>query len=525
MSQIVANPGTGGLAIGDPVTGGTPNRVLFINAAGDLSDSPDFTFDSLSSDFNVGTSDTNLFVNATLGSIEATADSKAVLMSQDVSLEVNGDDNNVAFGDVLLGVGGGRVALDNDTNTLVYENSNGLLIYADLSQNIFRAGTQTGTDDVLLDINATTRAIGLTVNDTTNNLITGVTIDGNDEVNLVIFNIGTGEGAGHFVTNTMGVFSADMGWLDGLGAGTNVITATGVASLNATDGSDVTSLIVNYAQSVAKGKLFKIDSNIDRTIASFNTQTNLIEMGDLGTNYSGSTLTFNTDTNTSEFNLNVKGGATTIVSNFNMNPTTGNMLSWDADTTDTITANLAQGDNLLGAGIKGNLLAYTDSNTGETINMILGDATAIGGGAFTSAIQYVFGDISNNLIIDATGSSFQYDNIGTTTNASVQTTATYASSRWSDGTIATLMSLDNTRAILEYDNGTTATSVNVGDGVITVNSPLKLQGYTVSTLPTGSVGMTAYVTDALTPTFGATAVGGGAVTIPVFYDGAAWIVG
>lgn len=49
--------------------------------------------------------------------------------------------------------------------------------------------------------------------------------------------------------------------------------------------------------------------------------------------------------------------------------------------------------------------------------------------------------------------------------------------------------------------------------------------YTVATLPTPSIGMRVYVTDALTPTFGAEVVGEGAVVIPVFYNGSIWIVG
>ncbi len=53
--------------------------------------------------------------------------------------------------------------------------------------------------------------------------------------------------------------------------------------------------------------------------------------------------------------------------------------------------------------------------------------------------------------------------------------------------------------------------------------PLNLKNYTVSTLPTGVRGDTAYVTDALAPTFGATVVGGGAVVIPVFYNGTNWV--
>ena len=49
--------------------------------------------------------------------------------------------------------------------------------------------------------------------------------------------------------------------------------------------------------------------------------------------------------------------------------------------------------------------------------------------------------------------------------------------------------------------------------------------YTVATLPTPYTGMRCFVTDALTPTFGTTVVGGGAVFMPVFYNGTNWIVG
>ena len=48
-------------------------------------------------------------------------------------------------------------------------------------------------------------------------------------------------------------------------------------------------------------------------------------------------------------------------------------------------------------------------------------------------------------------------------------------------------------------------------------------GYTVATLPTGVIGMRAYVTDALTPTYLGVVVGGGAIKCPVFYNGTNWI--
>jgi hypothetical protein len=49
--------------------------------------------------------------------------------------------------------------------------------------------------------------------------------------------------------------------------------------------------------------------------------------------------------------------------------------------------------------------------------------------------------------------------------------------------------------------------------------------FTVATLPGAPTqGDTAFVTDAAAPAFGAAVAGGGAVVIPVFYNGAAWIV-
>jgi len=55
-----------------------------------------------------------------------------------------------------------------------------------------------------------------------------------------------------------------------------------------------------------------------------------------------------------------------------------------------------------------------------------------------------------------------------------------------------------------------------------------LTNFTVATLPsaaTSGVGARAFVTDALSPTFGATVVTGGAVAVPVYSDGTNWKVG
>lgn len=70
---------------------------------------------------------------------------------------------------------------------------------------------------------------------------------------------------------------------------------------------------------------------------------------------------------------------------------------------------------------------------------------------------------------------------------------------------------------------------NVGIGTTTIPSMLTVAGlinmknYTVATLPAGTQGDIAYVTDGLAPAFLTAIVGGGAVVTPVFYDGTNWV--
>lgn len=68
----------------------------------------------------------------------------------------------------------------------------------------------------------------------------------------------------------------------------------------------------------------------------------------------------------------------------------------------------------------------------------------------------------------------------------------------------------------------TGTSNLVTGGAFSAGSTLATGGYTVATLPAGVTGARAYVTDATTPTYNAALVGGGAVVVPVFYNGTAW---
>lgn len=81
------------------------------------------------------------------------------------------------------------------------------------------------------------------------------------------------------------------------------------------------------------------------------------------------------------------------------------------------------------------------------------------------------------------------------------------------------------------DNGTATFTIADGGNVTSTgkiimsgaSSTIRLKSYTVSTLPTGTEGDTAYVTDAVLPTFLGVLTGGGSVKTPVFYNGSAWV--
>ena len=60
-------------------------------------------------------------------------------------------------------------------------------------------------------------------------------------------------------------------------------------------------------------------------------------------------------------------------------------------------------------------------------------------------------------------------------------------------------------------------------GSISATTTIRTGGYTVATLPAGTVGDRAYVTDATAPTWLATLTGGGAVRCPVFRNATVWV--
>lgn len=89
---------------------------------------------------------------------------------------------------------------------------------------------------------------------------------------------------------------------------------------------------------------------------------------------------------------------------------------------------------------------------------------------------------------------------------------------------STTFALVGTSPTFTFSQDITAPNITASGNVVMngATSVLKLKSYTVATLPAGTQGDMAYVTDALAPAYNAVVVGGGAVTIPVFYNGVAW---
>lgn len=74
-----------------------------------------------------------------------------------------------------------------------------------------------------------------------------------------------------------------------------------------------------------------------------------------------------------------------------------------------------------------------------------------------------------------------------------------------------------------YANGSGTATVRVVATATLLNGVLNLKNYTVATLPAGTRGDIAYVTDALAPAFLTAIVGGGAAVAPVFFNGTNWV--
>lgn len=182
------------------------------------------------------------------------------------------------------------------------------------------------------------------------------------------------------------------------------------------------------------------------------------------------------------------------------------------------------------AGASGTIASGTGTGTGTVSSLIFQTPTVAGAGTGAQAL-------ATRLAIDSAGATFASAVSLTAGSVTISSGAEYRFSGASriasagNGKIKITnaagtagITLDATTAdTLKVSNFADSADGTLTAGAGTFSGPVTLKGYTVATLPAGTVGMTAYVTDATAPTYLGALTGGGAVTCPVFYNGAAWV--
>jgi hypothetical protein len=145
-----------------------------------------------------------------------------------------------------------------------------------------------------------------------------------------------------------------------------------------------------------------------------------------------------------------------------------------------------------------------------SITNSLPDQTVVLTGAGTTTITGTYPSFTITSNDAYVGTVTSVGGTGTVNGITLTGTVTSSGNLTLGGTLSGVSLTSQVSGILPVANGGT------GAGV----------AYTVATLPTaGTQGRRAWVTNALAPAFGAAPVGGGAVVIPVFDNGTAWIVG
>jgi len=192
---------------------------------------------------------------------------------------------------------------------------------------------------------------------------------------------------------------------------------------------------------------------------------------------------------------------------------------------DNSTAKVGFGGGVSGVGVD---LIYNSNTIGLTLTNaglvnIPGTLAVTGAQTFTGATT-ASTSVTSPLLIGGTGttSSLTYK----TTTGVGTTGADHIFQVGNNGATEAMRILNNGNVGI----GTTSPGAKLDvngtaniSGITTFGAQATLKGYTVATLPAGTVGQMVYVTDALAPTFLATVVGGGAITTPCFYNGSNWV--
>lgn len=290
------------------------------------------------------------------------------------------------------------------------------------------------------------------------------------------------------------------------GIGLNVMGFETTGNNNVAVGTDAMRNTIGVSNGVAIGVNSQQNGVASGNVA-IGTNTLVGQTGSSGTNNTAvgtsamSSSSWSTGGNNSAFGSGALASITTGSSNIGIGLNAGGALTtmFDDDFIGVNTGihntgsnNTSLGSQSFGGTGNGSLNVILGYNTGLHItngssNMLLG--TAVGGTLTTG---------NNNVIIG--------------TNSSCDVAAAGTSNTF-------VLCGDSTSIFTTTGTNTPSTSAT------TIAGTLKTNGYTVSTLPAGAIGMRSYVTDQTTscPITGGALTGSGAITCPVFYNGTAWV--
>lgn len=178
------------------------------------------------------------------------------------------------------------------------------------------------------------------------------------------------------------------------------------------------------------------------------------------------------------------------------------------------------------------------TGTARTLRLRVNSA---GGDAGSSAVDFImkrwsapavqFNIPESSTLLSSSGSAVNI-NVGTSVSSGVPSILSLTGSINTSGTAGYTALLINPtetatgsgiKNLINAQVGGTDKFTVSNTGVTTLSNVLRLKSYTVATLPTGTVGDLAYVTDAVAPTYLGALTGGGTVKVPVFYNGTAWV--
>jgi hypothetical protein len=279
------------------------------------------------------------------------------------------------------------------------------------------------------------------------------------------------------------------------------------------------------------------DDTANQNIATNQVATNLTIGGASATG----TLQIGQSTSSQPINIGGAGAASGTIS-IGRGTTAGAQTVQIGATGTIVTIGAASGIQPITIGRSGTALAVVNINTGASGGKITNIASNSSSGTNTLNI----GSTTTGLNIFNVGTSAANQTFNLATDGSISTNTktlnfvtgsanlvniSLGTAQTTTGTNITIGGDLSSNVINIASNGLSSGSQTiiigstVGTSTITINGLLKQNTYTVATLPTGSAGSRSFVTNALTPTFGAAVVGGGSVGVPVYHDGTSWKVG